>query len=112
VTFVLTLVSGSRAADPAADTQWPGFNGGYDATRFSPLTQVDTTNVDTLREVARFRLLETLSFQSEPVVIGDTIYVRTRERRGRGRNEQPHRPNREQAGVGRDIHPLERLNSA
>ncbi len=61
------------------DTTWQGYNGGYDATRFSPLTQIDTKNVASLEEVARFRIPETMSFQSEPVVIGDTIYVTTRE---------------------------------
>jgi alcohol dehydrogenase (cytochrome c) len=59
------------------DTEWPSFNGGYDATRFSPLMQIDTKNVASLLEVARFRIPETMSFQSEPVVIGDTIYVTT-----------------------------------
>ncbi len=81
LTLAFTLVS--RAADepkiPGGDTPWPAFNGGYDATRYSPLTQIDTKNVASLREVARFHLPETLSFQSEVVVVGDTIYVTTRE---------------------------------
>jgi alcohol dehydrogenase (cytochrome c) len=69
----------ARAAEGGADTQWLGFNGGPDATRFSPLTQIDATNVARLQEVARFKVPETMSFQSEPVVAGDTIYVTTRE---------------------------------
>src|SRR5690242_10443088 len=79
--MLLALASAARAADGganrAADTQWPGYNGGYDATRFAPLTQVDTKNVATLVEVGRFKLPETLSFQSGPVVVGDTLYVTT-----------------------------------
>ena len=66
-----------QAARQQPDTGWQ-FNGGYDATRFSPLTQINTGNVATLQEVGRFRIPETLSFQSDVVVAGDTIYVTTR----------------------------------
>ena len=78
---VLTCGYGTDAAGQTshqkADTGWPGYNGGYDATRFSPLTQIDTKNVASLQEVARFRIPETMSFQADPVVIGDTMYVTT-----------------------------------
>src|SRR3954468_8594786 len=59
------------------DSEWPGYNGGYDATRFSPLTQINKENVASLQEVARFKIPETMSFQSGPVVIADTMYVTT-----------------------------------
>ncbi len=52
------------------DTEWPGYNGGYDATRYSPLKQINTANVASLQEVGRFEIPETLSFQCGPVVIG------------------------------------------
>ena len=68
------------AAGVRQEVQWVAFNGGYDATRFSTLTQIDTKNVATLREVARFRLPETMSFQCDPVVIAGTMYLTTRER--------------------------------
>jgi PQQ-dependent dehydrogenase (methanol/ethanol family) len=61
----------------ARDSHWPGYNGGYDATRFSPLTQINTRNVASLREVGRFTLPETMSFQCNPVVVGDTMYITT-----------------------------------
>ena len=35
--------------------EWPAYNGGYDATRFSSLTRINTGNVASLAEVARFR---------------------------------------------------------
>jgi len=79
-TFAPRTAAGAAAEDsagPHADTGWPAFNGGYDATRFSPLTQIDTKNVATLREVARFKVPETLSFQCGPVVVGDTMYITT-----------------------------------
>jgi glucose dehydrogenase len=28
-----------------SNSEWPQFNGGYDATRFSPLTQINTNNI-------------------------------------------------------------------
>src|SRR2546430_15714645 len=67
------------AADVRQEVQWVAFNGGYDATRFSTLTQIDTKNVATLREVARFKLPQTMSFQCDPVVITGTMYLTTRE---------------------------------
>src|SRR5215831_1978871 len=57
--------------------EWRQFNGGYNATRFSPLNQINTSNVGSLREVARFKIPETTSFQSDPVVVGGTLYVTT-----------------------------------
>jgi alcohol dehydrogenase (cytochrome c) len=68
--------TGNEVGDEQADRGWQ-FNGGFDATRFSPLTQINTGNVVGLREVGRFRIPETLSFQSEVVVAGETIYVTT-----------------------------------
>lgn len=67
----------AQTASPAVDTEWLGFNGGYDATRFSTLAQINTQNVASLKEVARFKISETMSFQSGPVVVGDTMYVTT-----------------------------------
>ena len=59
------------------EEDWPVFNGNYSGDRFSPLTQIDTKNVARLRELARFKIPETLSFQSGPVVIGDTMFFTT-----------------------------------
>ena len=73
----LTLTGAAIAADQPVDTGWPRFNGEYDATRFSPLTQIDAKNVGTMVEVARFKIPETLSFQCGPVVVGDTMYITT-----------------------------------
>jgi glucose dehydrogenase len=59
----------SEAAKPKADipdTEWPGYNGGYDAARFSPLTRTDTKNVAQLKEASFFQIPETLSFQFGP----------------------------------------------
>src|SRR5438874_1011267 len=78
----VVVCAGTDAQSPpgksdTADTGWLGYNGGYDATRFSPLMQINTKNVAQLKEVARFKIPETLSFQSGPVVVGDTMFVTT-----------------------------------
>ena len=65
------------AKSEKAETGWLGYNGGYDANRFSPLTQINTKNVARLKEVARCKIPETLSFQSGPAIVGDTMYVTT-----------------------------------
>lgn len=65
-----------RSEPQRAGSGWQ-FNGGYDATRFSPLTQIRAGNVASLQEVGRLRIPETLSFQSDVVVAGDTMYVTT-----------------------------------
>ncbi len=76
---ILAAVSLGAASGLAqtADTDWPVFNGTYTGDRYSPLTQIDTKNVATIKEVARFKIPETLSFQCGPVVIGDTMYITT-----------------------------------
>jgi len=58
-------------------SEWPSYNGGYNATRFSSLSQISTGNVASLAEVARFKLPETMAFQSGPVLIDGTMYVTT-----------------------------------
>jgi glucose dehydrogenase len=55
------------------------YNGGYDGTRYSPLTQINTKNAGSLQEVARFKIPETLSFQCK-VVVGDTMFITTLKR--------------------------------
>jgi alcohol dehydrogenase (cytochrome c) len=90
-TILVTSACSSR--NPSADTrsskpadqpggmpstsEWPAYNGGYNATRFSPVTQINTGNVASLTEVARFKLPETTAFQSGPVLIDGTLYVTT-----------------------------------
>ena len=79
------VATGSSLAPSAATqpggmrsgSEWPSYNGGYDATRYSSLSQINTGNVASLAEVARFTLPETTAFQSGPVLIDGTMYVTT-----------------------------------
>jgi alcohol dehydrogenase (cytochrome c) len=61
----------------AANTEWLTFNGDYSANRFSPLKQITKRNVKSLRQVGRYQLPETTSFQAGPVMVGRAIYVTT-----------------------------------
>ena len=70
----------STATQPGgmrSGSEWPSYNGGYDATRYSSLSQINRGNVGSLAEVARFKLPETTPFQSGPVLIDGTMYVTT-----------------------------------
>lgn len=82
--FGLALAIGLMAAlfsapvsAKAANTEWLTFNGDYSAARYSPLKQINTKNVKSLRQVGKCILPETTSFQAGPVMVGNTIYVTT-----------------------------------
>jgi len=75
-----TMAFVSTADGPRA-TDWPGTNYNNDANRYSPLTQITTKNVNTLRQawsvhlkpadfVGRMREDEAI-----PIVIGNTMYL-------------------------------------
>ncbi len=70
-----TAVPLPTAPSPSAD--WTGYNGGPDATRFSPLTQITPANVAGLRRAFVCQLDETTGMQASPVVAGGAIYVTT-----------------------------------
>ncbi|HEY3414066.1 MAG TPA: PQQ-binding-like beta-propeller repeat protein [Armatimonadota bacterium] len=65
------------AARSAPSTEWTMFNGGYSANRFSPLKQINTRNVKSIRRVGNYQLPETTSFQAGPVMVGTTLYITT-----------------------------------
>jgi alcohol dehydrogenase (cytochrome c) len=69
----------ARADDPADDTanSWPQHGGGYDNTRFSPLKNINTTNVGKLKLAYSLQLGSLRSNEAAPIVIGDTMYVST-----------------------------------
>ena len=75
--FGLATKAVSQGDTQRSHGEWRQFNGGYDAARFSPLTQINTNNVGSLREVARFKIPETTSFQADPVVVVGTLCVTT-----------------------------------
>ncbi|GJG89513.1 alcohol dehydrogenase [Gemmatimonadetes bacterium T265] len=67
-------------AEPAAgatDAGWGSYNGTLDGQRFAASSQLTPQNVAALRPVCRVRLGEEGTFQSGPLVVGDTLFVTT-----------------------------------
>jgi alcohol dehydrogenase (cytochrome c) len=56
---------------------WPTYNGPYSGDRYSPLTWINKSNVNTLKQVASFDTGEQGSFQNGPLVISGIMYVTT-----------------------------------
>jgi quinoprotein glucose dehydrogenase len=75
----LALLATSALAQPAADTDW-AYHGGDSVDRYSPLTQISPENVNDLKEVWRYTM-PAGGLQSQPMKIGQTIYVPTTERK-------------------------------
>jgi quinoprotein glucose dehydrogenase len=95
VTFGMTLGVAACASLPspttatppaAADADWPAYGRDRGGERFSPLTQIDRSNVATLTVAWRFSTGEAgpgyetgarTSFEATPLVIGGTMYFST-----------------------------------
>ena len=60
-----------------ANTEWVTFNGDFDAIRFSKLTQIKPKNVESIVKVGEYTVLDTVPFQTGPVMIGKTLYFTT-----------------------------------
>jgi alcohol dehydrogenase (cytochrome c) len=75
-TLASALLLATGAAH-AADEGWPMYGHGYDNTRYSPLAQINTTNVGTLKLAFSLQLGSLRSNESSPIVVGDTMYVST-----------------------------------
>lgn len=61
----------TRAANGA---DWPAYNRTLAGDRFSPLSQIDRSNVSTLQTVCSYRLPEVVDLQTGPVVVNGTMY--------------------------------------
>jgi len=61
----------------AANVGWAGYNNGYDGQRFAAFDQINTTNASRLRLVCELIMGEGGTFQTGPVVIGDTMFLTT-----------------------------------
>src|SRR3954452_10469885 len=69
-------VVGSPA--PAADgADWPAYGRTLAGDRYSPLAEIDRTNVGRLHLQCSYSLPEVTSFQTGPIVVGGTMYFST-----------------------------------
>lgn len=70
--------SGAVAVPVAPDAEWPAFGGSTDNTRYSPLHQVNATNVGRLGVAwTRDEGFGQSTWESFPVVVGGTMYLTT-----------------------------------
>ncbi len=80
VAAALSITSAAtRAAQSGATADWLGYNGDYAATRYSPLDQVNVTNVAKLKRVCSFALGNDQTFAAGPTIVDGTMYVTTIE---------------------------------
>jgi alcohol dehydrogenase (cytochrome c) len=67
---------GSRTAvDPRAD--WAAYTGSYAGARFSPLDQITSSNVTSLRPVCTFDVGKRTNMQTGPIVVDGVLYFTT-----------------------------------
>ena len=64
-------------AEAVADGDWPSYNRTLDSQRYSPLNQITTANVASMKQVCAFDLGESTNFQSGIIVANSTMYVTT-----------------------------------
>ena len=70
----------STAAAPTAGVapgDWPTFNRTLAGDRFSPLAEIDRSNVSRLGVVCRYALPEVTALQTGPIVVGGAMYFTT-----------------------------------
>lgn len=72
-----TSATASGSATAGANTAWPAYNNDPASQRYSPLAQITPQNVASLKPVCEVRMGEEGSFESGPIVIGDTMFVTT-----------------------------------
>ncbi len=64
-----------NASNPISNAEWPSFGRGYDNQRFSPLTQINTQNVQKLTTAWHYHSGIKASFQTTPIVVDGVMYV-------------------------------------
>ena len=75
--LLLGFVFATSASAPAQDTAWPIYNGGADGDHYSRLAQINRGNVHQLRQAWRFDTGEIGMMQTNPLIIGHTLYAYT-----------------------------------
>lgn len=61
----------------ASSGDWVTYNGALTGDRYSPLAQITTANIASLRQLCAFDTPDTVSFQSGLVAVGGTLYFTT-----------------------------------
>ena len=85
ITIVVLLGCGptkgaSVAGNPAPNVpvgDWPSYNRTLAGDRFSPLTEIDRSNVAAMKEICTYALPEVAALQAGPVVVAGAMYFST-----------------------------------
>ncbi len=67
----------SHSTNNDSNVDWPAYNGSYENTKYSRLTQINTRNVSQLKEVWRYDSYETGGLETAPLVVGRTLFAYT-----------------------------------
>jgi alcohol dehydrogenase (cytochrome c) len=59
------------------ESDWPAYNRTLAGDRFSPLSEINTTNVAQLKQICSYPLPEATSFQTGPIVVNGVMYFTT-----------------------------------
>ena len=76
-TSVAPVTGGPASRTPVGDGDWPSYNRTLAGDRFSPLTEIDRSNVASMREVCTYTLPEVAALQAGPIVVGGAMYFST-----------------------------------
>jgi len=104
--LLVWAASALAAAPPAPDTDWPVYLGTPARTLYSPLDQIDRTNVDTLTVAWMYDTGEKAEYQANNLVVDGILYTATANRRiialdaATGRERWQWNPARERSGAG------------
>jgi alcohol dehydrogenase (cytochrome c) len=71
------LVGAQRAAPAAGEADWSRYNGAFSSDRYSQLDQINRGNVSKLTALCVYDLNVDASFQTGPIVVGQTLYGTT-----------------------------------
>jgi quinoprotein glucose dehydrogenase len=67
----------AASAEPSGPRDWPAYGGGPEGTRFSPLAQITRANVARLTVAWTYDTGEDGGLQTNPIVVGRTLYTTT-----------------------------------
>ncbi|MEO5742555.1 MAG: PQQ-binding-like beta-propeller repeat protein, partial [Vicinamibacterales bacterium] len=65
----------TQQAAPQPGAEWPMYRRDYAGSGYSPLAQITTKNVSSLREVWSYRLQDDANSQATPIVVNDVMYL-------------------------------------
>src|SRR5271167_2776886 len=75
----LVILAGCSSGSRVADADWLTANRTLAGDRFSPLKEIDRSNVAKLKAICMYTLPEVSSLQTGPLVVDGTMYFTTDE---------------------------------